>query len=116
MDAVCIASGACGGTLLTDLDGDNCVTSEDRDLLLLLIGQIDMGGYVAILPGDANIDGRVDQLDFQIWLDNRFLPNTTWTTADFTWDQITDGNDSIELLSNLNDSIWDTPSDHSSEN
>ncbi len=46
------------------------------------------------LPGDANLDGRVDGLDFNIWNANKFGPGIkVWTDADFNGDKVTDGGD-----------------------
>ena len=49
-------------------------------------------GTVA-LPGDANLDGSVDGIDFTIWNDNKFQTGTDWSSGDFNFDGVTDGND-----------------------
>ncbi len=55
---------------------------------------INATGGVA-LPGDANLDGFVDGVDFIIWNDNKFQGGTTWNTGDFNQDGTTDGVDFI---------------------
>ena len=52
----------------------------------------------AALAGDANLDGIVDGVDFNIWNDHRNLEGTSWESADFNRDGVTDAAD-FELLS-----------------
>ncbi len=46
------------------------------------------------LPGDADLDGDVDDVDFDIWNAHRFSTETTcWRSADFNGDGFTDVSD-----------------------
>ena len=45
------------------------------------------------LPGDANLDGFVDELDFDIWLANIFTDSSEWTDGDFNQDGHVDASD-----------------------
>ena len=47
----------------------------------------------AYLPGDANLDGRVDGRDFVIWNDNKGAQTSRWTRGDFNADGIVDVED-----------------------
>lgn len=67
-----------------DWDRDGDVDAADAELC-----RIDGD----VLPGDANGDGSVDVVDFNIlaiWL---FKTGTYWTRADFNHDGVTDGSD-----------------------
>ena len=55
------------------------------------IGEV--GIEQAVVPGDANGDGLVDELDLAIVLDNLFKSETTISTGDFNGDGSTDGSD-----------------------
>jgi hypothetical protein len=48
---------------------------------------------LSALPGDANGDGLVDGVDFNIWNQFRFLSGTDWVGGDFNGDGLTDGTD-----------------------
>lgn len=48
---------------------------------------------VVAQPGDANLDGVVDSLDFEIWRAHRFTEGTNWRTGDFNSDGVTDVRD-----------------------
>lgn len=52
------------------------------------------------IPGDANLDNRVDGTDLQIWRTNAFQTGKDWRTADFNGDRVTDGTDFHIWLSN----------------
>jgi hypothetical protein len=54
--------------------------------------QVDFLNYRALL-GDANGDGTVGGLDFDIWNNNKFTLGTYWATGDFSGDGRTDGVD-----------------------
>ncbi|MBL9123562.1 MAG: dockerin type I repeat-containing protein [Planctomycetaceae bacterium] len=47
----------------------------------------------ALIPGDANGDGRVDGADYTIWADHFLLTNQSIATGDFTGDGRVDGAD-----------------------
>jgi Glucose / Sorbosone dehydrogenase len=55
-------------------------------------GSVAFQNYRA-LPGDANGDGVVDGVDFNIWNANKFQAGTRWTSGDFNDDGVTDGAD-----------------------
>ena len=46
-----------------------------------------------ILPGDADMNGQVDEADFNIWSNNRFQSGRSWSTGDFDGDGRTDVTD-----------------------
>ena len=68
-----------------DFDENGTVDTDDvRDLLSEIFES---------QPGDANLDGTVNQADLDIWTANRFTEGTGWATGDFNGDQVTDGSD-----------------------
>ena len=48
------------------------------------------------LHGDADLDGHVDALDFDIWDTNKFVSAAAWSRGDFNADGVVDGQDFIE--------------------
>ena len=60
---------------------------------------------LSTLPGDANLDGKVDINDLTIVLSNYNHSGQTWGTGDFTGDGQVDINDLTIVLSNYNHSI-----------
>ena len=60
-----------------------------------------------VIPGDANLDGKVDVNDLTIVLSNfgQTTANVTWSTGDFNGDGQVDVNDLTILLSNFGQSI-----------
>jgi hypothetical protein len=68
-----------------DLTGDGALTSADADYWVEDI--------VNTRRGDANLDGVVDAVDFNIWNAHRFQRCGTWSTGDFTGDGSTDVRD-----------------------
>ena len=53
------------------------------------------------LPGDANLDGRVDVNDLTVVLTNFGTSGTTWATGDFVGDGKVDVNDLTIVLANF---------------
>ena len=53
------------------------------------------------LPGDANLDGRVDVNDLTVVLTNFGKSGTTWATGDFVGDGKVDINDLTIVLANF---------------
>lgn len=51
--------------------------------------------YLAPFPGDANLDGKVDDLDYIIWANNYGKSNTEWATGDFNDDLVTNDLDYV---------------------
>ncbi|MCA9264694.1 MAG: hypothetical protein KDA60_12625 [Planctomycetales bacterium] len=99
-----------------DFDYDGQLTAADIDLLTRvvqvgtnpyyfnldprasrLVDQQDLAIWVEQLAdtqfGDANLDGRVDEADFEIWNAHQFEVGTGWATGDFNGDGYTDGID-----------------------
>ncbi len=74
-----------------DLDGSGTVDFDDVEFWLLNAGLSNIGNPYPI--GDANLDGAVDELDFDAWSDNRFTDNMDWTDGNFNADNATDGSD-----------------------
>ena len=97
--------------LFGDLNGDDLLTAADIDLLTDEIGfnttddfyDLNDDGSVDMVDrtywveeifqtylGDANLDGSVDELDFENLHANMFFFNTGWTDGDFNGDGNTD--------------------------
>ena len=55
--------------------------------------------------GDANLDGRVDVSDFNLWNNNKFQTGT-WSSGDFTCDGVVDVSD-FNVWNNNNFTIAD---------
>ncbi|MCA9266372.1 MAG: PD40 domain-containing protein [Planctomycetales bacterium] len=68
-----------------DLDGSGVVDPGDVDYFLSEI--------MGTTSGDANLDGTVDDADFDVWLVSAFQSGTGWGSGDFTGDGVTDGLD-----------------------
>ncbi len=47
----------------------------------------------AFLYGDANLDGVVDDSDFNVWNNNMFAPIAAWSSGDFNADGVVDVSD-----------------------
>ena len=67
-----------------DLTEDGVVDSADFTELIV------RGSF---LPGDADLDGDVDEVDFEAWNANKFTSGRTWQTGDFSGDGSTDVTD-----------------------
>ena len=76
-----------------DLSGDGQLSIDDVDRWLAEAGNVNLGSGVAYLPGDANLDGVVDGLDFSAWNSHKFTPHTHWSGGDFNTDGVVDGRD-----------------------
>lgn len=82
-----------------DLNSDLVVDTLDLDVWLA--GAAAMNGFGSpYKPGDANLDGTVDGVDFVIWNTNKFTNTPGWCSGDFNADGVIDGFDF--LLWNLN--------------
>lgn len=82
-----------------DVTGDGLVDLADRDAWLAEAGELNLGPGKAYLLGDANLDGFVDVLDFNVWTANKFTSVAEWCAGDFNVDGIVDGLDFM---------IWNT--------
>ncbi len=69
-----------------DLSGDDSLDNAD------MLSWLANGGF---LPGDANVDGVVDGVDFTLWNANRFQAVNSWCQGDFNSDGFVDGQDFI---------------------
>jgi hypothetical protein len=85
------------------LDGTNLYASFTTTAAL------DGAGYavsgVPVLPGDANVDGRVDINDLTIVLAHYNRTGMTWTEGEFTGDGTVDINDLTIVLANYDRSV-----------
>lgn len=76
-----------------DITGDGQVTRDDLDYL---VHDVLNSEY-----GDANLDGRVDTADYEIWNRNRFSADSPgWSRGDFNGDRMVDGSDFLIWLEN----------------
>jgi hypothetical protein len=107
-------------TLETNPDGDNATftdtnTSTDPDtglspgltytyrLVNAAGGTQSLGTYTTARYGDVNLDGVVDDTDFDTWLDGYFSGGSTWQQGDFTNDGTIDDGDWSVFLTAYND-------------
>ncbi len=86
-----IASGAEGPSF--DLTGDGLVDTDDLNEWLAVAGANNLASENAYLVGDANLDGIVNVLDFDLWNENKFTVNSRWTLGDFNADGAIDISD-----------------------
>ena len=61
--------------------------------------------YTQTIPGDANLDGKVDINDLTIVLAHYNQTGQTWTQGEFTGDGTVDVNDLTIVLAHYNDSV-----------
>ena len=93
-------SGVCDAADL-DLLSDEITLGSHKAYFNLNAGDsiVDATDYAAwlelanVLPGDADMNGRVDEVDFDIWSNYRFQSNTGWSTGDFNGDGSSDVSD-----------------------
>jgi murein tripeptide amidase MpaA len=76
-----------------DLNGDASLTRADVSQWLVNAGRATLPGAAAYLPGDANLDGRVDGADFAVVYSGLFTQNESWCSGDFNTDGRIDGQD-----------------------
>ncbi len=76
-----------------DLDGDGDVNHADLTVWLADAGELLLGTGHAFLPGDANLDGVVNAIDFDSWNANRFTALAAWCRGDFNADGFVDVSD-----------------------
>ena len=70
---------------LLEVDGSPGLTYSDFDSLIREV--------IETVPGDANLDGVVDAVDYSAWSENRFLAGRGWSEGDFNGDGTVDGSD-----------------------
>lgn len=79
-----------------DLNGDTIVDGADLTEWLTQAGIVNLpSGTSAFLPGDSNLDGIVDGLDFIAWNSAKFTSVAAWSQGDFNADGGVDGLDFI---------------------
>jgi hypothetical protein len=79
-----------------DLTGDGIIDDADLDAWLSEAGEANLGPNLTYLPGDANLDGRVDVADFNIWNAHKFSLLTVlpgWCQGNFNADSLVDVRD-----------------------
>ncbi len=76
-----------------DLTGDGLVDSSDGTQWLALAGAQNQQSGQPYLPGDGNLDGRVDVSDFMIWNGSKFTVTAAWCSGDFNFDGYVDVSD-----------------------
>jgi hypothetical protein len=76
-----------------DLSGDGIVSALDLRQWLTLAGAENLESGAAYQPGDADLDGRVDGIDFTIWNTSRFTVGGGWSSGDFNADGFVDASD-----------------------
>jgi hypothetical protein len=75
-----------------DLTGDGIIDLADRDEWLATAATENGFGSPYKL-GDANLDGMVNQADFELWNTHRFSSTLSWNHANFNGDDVVDGSD-----------------------
>ena len=76
-----------------DVNGDAEINVEDVAAWLENAAKENLSGGQSYLPGDANLDGVVDDDDFDIWFANRFASTSNWSQGDFNSDGIVNQDD-----------------------
>jgi hypothetical protein len=77
---------------LFDMDGNAVIDNGDVAVWLRQAAESD--GFVRdYRAGDANLDGVVDESDFNDWFAGRFAATTDWDDGDFNGDGVVDVSD-----------------------
>jgi hypothetical protein len=82
-----------GENLSFDVSADGALDENDLLLWLVLASHTNFGSGEMYRPGDANLDGTVDGVDFDIWSSNRFTQIAGWCNGDFNIDGQVDVSD-----------------------
>jgi hypothetical protein len=80
-----------------DLTADRIVDQADLDVWLALAGLENLPSHEAYLPGDTDLNGRVDASDLNVVGQNWLQDVTGWCSADFNTDGQVDARD-LNLL------------------
>ncbi len=76
-----------------DITGDGFVNDSDLNQWLATAGAANLPSGNSFLPGDANLDGAVDGIDFLLWNENKFEAAAAWCRGDFDGSGVVDGSD-----------------------
>jgi T5SS/PEP-CTERM-associated repeat protein len=94
--------------------GSACIYSSTAAANGWVLGWADNGAGVVtvapVLPGDANLDGRVDINDLSVVLTNFGGTGMTWAQGDFTYSGQVDVNDLTIVLANFDRALAAPPS------
>ena len=82
---------------ILDLTGDELVDQADLDVWLALAGLENLPSHRAYLPGDANLDGRVDANDLNVVALNWRQNVVGWCDGNFIADGVVDARDLNQL-------------------
>ncbi len=93
IDALVQAVATANGNLDFDLNGDGQLNAGDVNAWLAEAGNANLASGNPYLYGDANLDGDVDALDWNIWNSHKFTTATGWCVADFDANGLVDGSD-----------------------
>ncbi len=74
-----------------DLNNDASISRGDVREWLSIGGQSNIGADY--LEADANLDGTVNEVDFEAWSSNSFTETGAWSLGDFNADGLTNGFD-----------------------
>lgn len=76
-----------------DLNGDLRLDIGDLSSWLAVAGKHNLASGAAYLPGDANLDGIVNVIDFELWNMSKFGSTHQWTLGNFNADSVIDVSD-----------------------
>lgn len=74
-----------------DLTTDGLVNHDDLAVWLEVAGRTALGS--PFLPGDANLDGEVNGIDYETWKSHKFMSMPAWCAGDFDADGFVTGSD-----------------------
>ena len=98
-------------TILTNGYSNNFATGQIRSTVTgpdRTLGYSDSGSAVMValvIPGDANLDGKVDFNDFLVLQNNFNVASTRWDQGNFNYDGATNFNDFLVLQNHFGQSI-----------
>ncbi len=78
-----------------DVTGDGLVNGADLTAWLAEAGGVELASGNPYLPGDANLDGTVDGVDFVTWNAAKFTATPAWCSGDFDASGFVDGVDFV---------------------
>ncbi len=78
-----------------DVNGDGEVGQPDLDAWLTFAAESLLGPGRSLQRGDADLNGVVDEADFNQWMKHRFTHEAAWSAGDFNADGVVDGLDFV---------------------